>query len=291
MHDEPAPPGRFPWPRSSAVALTAVAGCVDAVGYLVLAHVFVANMSGNSIAVGLHAGDLRWHEAWRRGFPIVMFVAGLFAGGVIAEVQRRRWQRHPTVRANAMAVTLTLEWVLLAAFLAVSVATFGWSARRRPVPPQTASADWPAPPPVGAGTAVVALAAVAMGVQNVSLRASGALSVYTTHVTGSLTRLADDAVTYGLWVWDRLRRRRPPMRGRLARLIAASPRHPSLREMLFLTATWTAYVLGAAGGAIGLVYWGIAVVFAPLAVLAIVTGVQYVADAGRSPPHKRKHQE
>ena len=43
-----------------AIALTAVAGYVDAVGYLVLAHVFTANMSGNTIAVGRAIVDGDW---------------------------------------------------------------------------------------------------------------------------------------------------------------------------------------------------------------------------------------
>jgi uncharacterized membrane protein YoaK (UPF0700 family) len=143
-------------------------------------------------------------------------------------------------------------------------------------------------PGTGATAVLVTLAAGAMGVQNVCLRAAGALSVYTTHVTGSLTQLADEAVTYGLWLRDRTRRRRRDPRGgrpppapdarrrRWRRLLSGSRQHPSARELAFLVGLWVAYVAGAAAGGLALDRWGAAAVVGPLAVLAAVTAAEFL---------------
>lgn len=264
---------RRPW--GVAVALTAVAGCVDAVGYVMLAHVFVANMSGNSVAVGLDAAGSRWGEVWHRGWSVVTFVAGLLVGGVVAETQRRRRGAR-----RAVAVTLLLECALLAGFLAAAGATFGWHAHG---PVVASDPGWPTPR-TRATALLVALAAGAMGVQNVCLRVAGALSVYTTHVTGSLTQLADEAVTYGLWLRDRARRRRgrdthaSSRARRWRRLMYASRRHPSGRELAFLVGLWAAYVAGAAAGGLALGRWGAAAVLGPLIVLAAVTAGEFFGD-------------
>ncbi len=55
------------WP---AVLLAWVAGFVDSLGYLALAKVFTAHMSGNSAAVGAELGAGNWHEAMVKGLAI-----------------------------------------------------------------------------------------------------------------------------------------------------------------------------------------------------------------------------
>lgn len=256
------------WLHVLAAQLTAVAGFVDAVGYVVLAHVFVANMSGNSIAVGLNAVDSRWRMVVHRGYPILLFMAGLLIGGALAEGPRRR---RPALKLGWV---LLLEAVLLTAFLLRAGATLGWRGLPR-------SATFPNE------LLLVGLAATAMGVQNVSLRASGALSVYTTHVTGSLTQLADEAVQYACWVRDRARSRTRAPLARWGRLLRASPRHPSLVEMAVLLATWCLYVAGAAAGALGLSRWGLVAMAAPCLVLAALAGVELASgpNATRVAPH------
>src|SRR5579884_946061 len=103
-----------PIPRSLlaiiALVMSAVAGYIDAVGYLTLVHIYVANMSGNSVALGAALGRLHWREAAYRGFPVLMFLAGLMAGGVIIEIGRRR--NLP----RAFAAAMVIELVCLLAF-------------------------------------------------------------------------------------------------------------------------------------------------------------------------------
>ena len=57
-----------------------VAGFVDAVGYIVLFHMFTANMSGNSVALGIHIGQGQWSQVFHRLFPIPLFMFGVAAG-------------------------------------------------------------------------------------------------------------------------------------------------------------------------------------------------------------------
>lgn len=246
-------------PRAcTATLLTAVAGFVDAVGYLLLAHLFVANMSGNSVAAGLQAAEGHWREAAYRGYPVVTFVVGLIVGGVVAHAGRRRWGA-----GNVVSLALLLEAGLLGVFTSCGVIAFG----RHPSESAQPSAAWQA--------AMVALAAIAMGIQNVTLRAAGTLNVYTTHVTGSLTQLADEAVQLGIWLHNRLTRSPPPFARRWRRLVRVAPHHPPFRWFLLHLALWTAYVAGAAAGALALVHYGVMAMALPAVALLLVALARY----------------
>ena len=90
------------------------------------------------------------------------------------------------------------------------------------------------------------LLALAMGLQNATLVRVGASSVYTTHVTGNLTRLARDAAHMLLFASDRARGR---VRGRVLR-------QRSTRRVLLMTAMWIAYAIGAVLGTWAADHWG-----------------------------------
>lgn len=77
-----APVGEKAW-----LALTA--GCVDAVGYMVLWQVFTAHMSGNSVSAVVHAGAGKLAVAFHRAFPIPFFVLGVFVGAALSEAPAR----------------------------------------------------------------------------------------------------------------------------------------------------------------------------------------------------------
>lgn len=235
--------------RPLALWLTAMAGAVDAVGYVLLAHIFVANMSGNTVALGMYSAQGQGGEALHRGFPILMFILGLLLGGTVAEVQRRRGVR------KAVAWALMVEAVLLGGFLGIGVGTEGWHARTTGGPPLLQGV-------------LIALPALAMGVQNVTLRASGALSAYTTHVTGSLTQMAEEIVCFGIWLWHWARERSTARPGRWRRIIRGSGRHPSMWKALFLLAAWISYVVGAFAIVVLFERWGMVVIGFPLAGVA-----------------------
>jgi hypothetical protein len=94
-----------------ALALTWIAGFVDVVGYIVLYRVFVANMTGNTIALrrGLAVGD--WGLLLRRGFAIPMFVLGLIVSRLVLTLSGE----HSAPRAAG--VLFGVEVLLLGAFL------------------------------------------------------------------------------------------------------------------------------------------------------------------------------
>lgn len=140
-----------------ALALAAIAGAVDGIGYLLLYHVFTSHMSGNTVTMMIYVASGNWREAWRHIEPIVIFFAGIVAGIALTDmlVQLRV--------ARIFAILTGLEFVLLVVFFALAH------------PPRQWMVVWPAS---------------AMGVQNAMLRRIGHHRVRTTFVTGMLTNTA-----------------------------------------------------------------------------------------------------
>jgi uncharacterized membrane protein YoaK (UPF0700 family) len=145
--------------------LTCATGVIDAVSILALGRVFVANMTGNVVFLGLAL-------AGAPGFSLVAslaalggFLAGAFAGGRL--LGRRREHRGLLLRDTCAA-----EFVLVAPALVVTVLA--------PVGPVVAGA-------------VAALLAVAMGLQNTAARGLAVPDLTTTVLTMTLTGIAADA--------------------------------------------------------------------------------------------------
>lgn len=140
-----------------ALALAAIAGAVDGIGYLLLYHVFTSHMSGNTVAMMIYVANGNWREAWRHVEPIVIFFAGIVAGITITDML-------VNLRvARIFAILTGLEFVLLVVFFALAH------------PPRQWMVVWPAS---------------AMGVQNAMLRRIGHHRVRTTFVTGMLVNTA-----------------------------------------------------------------------------------------------------
>jgi len=167
-----------------ALLLTWVAGFIDVLGTLYIYNIYVAHMSGNTVAMARHLAHMHALAAIRHGWPIATFIAGLIAGSILFEAQIRgaiRW-RIPS--------TLALETLCLAVFVFA-----GAGVNFAPdVPPQPALKYY----------FLVALLTLAMGLQNVSIRKVGGLNVYTTFVTGSLVKFAESASDFLFWIRDRL---------------------------------------------------------------------------------------
>ena len=101
--------GRLRSIGSVAMPLAAVAGGVDAVGYLALFHLFVAHMSGNSVGFAANLARAQWREAGMRGLPVPCFVFGIIFGALAAELAARARSGH------ALARTLVFELAAVAA--------------------------------------------------------------------------------------------------------------------------------------------------------------------------------
>jgi uncharacterized membrane protein YoaK (UPF0700 family) len=167
---------RFPVETSSrdsmVLVLTWAASGVDAISYLGMGHVFVANMTGNTVLLGLSLGQGHGMAALRAIVALIAFAVGVAVGAVIVERSPRRsdWPA-------AVTWAIGVEWVILAFF------TLTW--------------HWPGVAPTGAILFVlIALSAVAMGIQSAAIRHLKVPGIATTYITGTLT-----SMVAGFVVW------------------------------------------------------------------------------------------
>ncbi|MGD1066847.1 MAG: YoaK family protein [Vulcanimicrobiaceae bacterium] len=161
------------------ILLTLVSGIVDAVSYLRLGNVFVANMTGNVVFLGFSAAGAPGISAGASILAMVCFALGaLIAGRLVARHGAHRGKL--LVAATAVQCGLVVVATLLAALL----------------PPTMAPERY----------AVVAVMALAMGLQNAAARRIGVPDLTTTVVTMTFTGLIADASggTGGPPMWRRV---------------------------------------------------------------------------------------
>jgi uncharacterized membrane protein YoaK (UPF0700 family) len=164
-----------PNPKSTAdgplplllIGLTAVTGVVDAVSYLGLGHVFVANMTGNVLFLGFVAGGAADISAALSLVAIGAFVLGALAGG-------RLGLNMGGHRGRLLAVSSCVQAVFVGGALLVSLASFG------------VRVDI-------AAHALVLLLAFAMGLQTATARRLGVADLSTVVLTLTVTGLAADS--------------------------------------------------------------------------------------------------
>jgi uncharacterized membrane protein YoaK (UPF0700 family) len=149
--------------------LTAVTGVIDAVSLLTLGRVFVANITGTIVTLGLAlAGTLGVVKETALA-ALVTFVLGAFAGGKVIE----RFGGH---RGRLLVWTTVVELVFVVVAIPVAV-------------PLTVTIE-----PALSVRAVVAAALLAfgMGIQNATVRRLKVPDITTTVVTMAVTGLAAD---------------------------------------------------------------------------------------------------
>lgn len=234
----------------AAVALTLIAGYVDAVGWVTLDRVFTAQMSGNLVLLAVHIVAKQGGRVWLQVDTIIAFFLGLVITGSVIEIGMRHRLRRIFVAA------LVVEFLLLLCFAAAGGALLPAGGGDRQ------NADWPT-------YALIAIVALAMGAQNTSLRMAGILSVYTTHMTGNLSRLSEDLIVSGFSLM------RPAARRTAGAGFAADSlrqRHPMALRNIIRSATLLAgFFAGAVAGAAALNAEGVArAMSVPLAVLVAV---------------------
>jgi len=238
------------------LALASVGGFVDAIGFLVLFNMFTAHMSGNSVWFGAAIGAGSWRIGLHHLFPIPLFATGLAAGAVTVELARRRRLRAP------FAPVLMIEMALLALFVLAGA-------------PHMADGSLRAA--AGAFYGLAALPALAMGLQNAVLSRDAGQTLHTTYITGVLQTLVESAVRYGFWLVREVRGHgwRPALR--------ASPGEPALRAVRAAGLTWLAYVTGALGGGLAAQRWELHALALPIALLAVVAGVDLAWPEATAP--------
>lgn len=155
------------------LVLTVLSGLVDAVSFLRLGHVFVANMTGNIVFLAFALADVPEFSA---SAPASLTALAAFLIGALA-AGRLGWRAgHHRARflAIALAVKLTLGAVALA--LALSVPDSFDDAMR---------------------FALITVLALSMGVQNAAVRRLGVPDLTTTVLTLTLTGFVADSALAG----------------------------------------------------------------------------------------------
>jgi uncharacterized membrane protein YoaK (UPF0700 family) len=148
------------------LALTVVTGLVDAFSYLVLGHVFVANMTGNVVFLGFAL-------AGASGFSIGASLVALASFGLGAVTGGRLATHVGAHRVRLLAVATSLEAVLVAAsvIVAATAASPGSGAARH---------------------VLIVLLGLAMGTQNAVARKLGVPDLTTTVLTLTITGIFAD---------------------------------------------------------------------------------------------------
>ncbi len=153
------------------LGLAVAAGSLDAWSYFQLSHVFIANMTGNTILFGYSAAVADWPRARLTALAICFYVVGVFAGSLLARPIRKAVQQAPSsaivwpARTSAI-LLLELTLVFTAATLAATVA---------PAPESSVA------------KLLVCLGAAAEGLQSAALNALKLPGIMTTYITGTWT--------------------------------------------------------------------------------------------------------
>ena len=149
------------------ILLTVVTGLVDAVSYLKLGHVFVANMTGNVVLLGLAIGGVSEFSVAVSLVAIGSFLLGALAAGRLASSTGQH-------RGQFLALSTYAQVSAVGAAFVVSLASFDASG--------------------GIPTYVlVVLLAFAMGLQNATARRLGVPDLTTTVLTQTVTGIAADS--------------------------------------------------------------------------------------------------
>jgi uncharacterized membrane protein YoaK (UPF0700 family) len=155
---------------ATLAALTVVSGFLDAVSFLGLGHVFIANMTGNVVLIGFAAAGAPGFSVAASLCALGLFLVGAVAGGRIA----LRVAPPRALMLFVMAVEAALTAV--AAVVAGTVPAIG--------------TGWPR-------FTVIALLAFSVGIRNAAVRRLGVRDMSTTVLTSTLTGLAADSSLAG----------------------------------------------------------------------------------------------
>ncbi|MGC5247075.1 YoaK family protein [Gordonia sp. DT219] len=133
-----------------ATVLAAIAGYLDAVGFLHLGGYFVSFMSGNTTRAAVEAVNGRWVSAGRAAGLIGLFFVGVVAGSLLS---RSRDGRSMVLWATTVII--------------------GGAATARSL---------------GVGVPAIVVIAVAMGLLNATFQRGGEVSIGITYMTGTLVK-------------------------------------------------------------------------------------------------------
>jgi uncharacterized membrane protein YoaK (UPF0700 family) len=156
-------------PRTRNVLVTLLAvnsGYIDAVGFLALGGAFTSVMTGNMVLLGLSAGTADASLASHAALAIVCFIAGCALGTRVAGIHEKGDPIWPPSVSRALYVELALV---------IAFAVSWWLLSDHP------DRDWQLP--------LLALNAMALGLQSSAVQRFGVSGLSTTYLTGTLTQM------------------------------------------------------------------------------------------------------
>ena len=153
------------------LVLTVVTGLIDAVSYLALGRVFVANMTGNVVFLGFALAGAPGLSVTASIVSMVSFLTGALAGG-------RLGTRFAAHRGRLLATTTAIQGVLVAGTVIAVAVSHG---------EVTSPVRY----------TLIVLLGIAMGMQNAVARRLGVPDLTTTVLTLTLTGLAADSSPAG----------------------------------------------------------------------------------------------
>jgi uncharacterized membrane protein YoaK (UPF0700 family) len=153
------------------VAMTLITGLIDAFSYLVLGHVFVANMTGNVVFLAFALAGAPGFSILASLVALGSFFLGSLGGGLLGS----RLSQH-------RGYLLSVAAVLQALFLCVSVVLATLSG---------------ASMPTGVSSGLIVVLSVAMGQQNATARKLAVPDLTTTVLTPTIVGIAADSRPVG----------------------------------------------------------------------------------------------
>ena len=157
------------------VLLAATAGSTDAWSYFGLGHVFIANMTGNTVLLGVALSHLKVAEVARPALAILSYLCGVFVGTALLETIFGRWGPRTDARPEAV-WPRRISWLLSIESVMLIAGGLTWAR-------------------YGGGNALlrhglVCTAAVALGLQSAAMQSLKLPGIVTTYITGTWTTLA-----------------------------------------------------------------------------------------------------
>ena len=157
---------------AASLALAVTSGATDAIGYLLLGHVFTSAMTGNLVLLGISLGHRNGVRTGRVIVSLASFTVGCAVGARVAGEPRAADSVWPTAVTRALA---------LEAGLFVCYAGEWWVSGGHPS--------------VAAKAALLGTGAVALGIQGATMQRFGVAGLNTTFFSGALMKFVTGLAT------------------------------------------------------------------------------------------------
>lgn len=156
------------WFEIMLILLSCVAGSVDVMSYYRLGNVFTANMTGNTILLGLSIGQGNVASSLQRIAALAGFFTGALAGAYIMENTKKAWSHYVTL---SILVETIIIFVLAIIWFKEGVVTNSWELYIS-----------------------ITLAGSSMGIQSATVRHLKIPGIITTFLTGTITSIGISTV-------------------------------------------------------------------------------------------------